>query len=499
MIIIRSNVVLQCIIENDIDGNIMFFKNTSGGTYEFSQYGKLGSYTFPRSASFNLHGIELDISGLKVDCYGGKFDMKSNEYLTKTASKICSSSSNVINSDIFIEDNSISGYGYPGPDTFRKYAIPYISSDDFVKLQNRVRSLDCMHPDVFKHKITAEMFQQWAKDSSKIIKQQLNDLLNQNNKYPKQVSLIYDDRKLKHTTHIVLEFLSKDNCTLKIDNTISLLNILPPKVISSVESTYKVNLEEATESFSKLKPNFIKFHLKQAIGGIHDIELEMSEPISQILYHQYDRMHFMLKEKLQVPIQSVQINTFKLNQKRTLECVPFSIQNKINLFSSHVEEMEVSVLDMAIRIRAEQAILAYLLNGNVSIPRFDEEESACAKVPYTTDERWYPNFPQVCEQINQNLSDLPVEALQKILLAMELDGPSIAYSFKPFLLKNLKSKLDMSAYQELPFTPSSVERAQDIEATLAPTVIYQQQTHTFFLRKPHNEEINLSELQLALT
>jgi hypothetical protein len=469
-----------------------FFNNTHGGVYEYREYGKVGFYTFPAGASANFDGIKLDISGIKVACYAGKFDRKSIVYFAKAVSRL-PSAAGVINSELFINDSAISGDGWPGRVAAERYGIP--DQDAFFSLQERVRSLADDHPDVLEHLRIVLSLRQWAKDEQKKIRDKLNFFVKQNAVFPKKISLLYDDREVGHTTHIVLTYQSEGECTLQIDNTLSTVPMLERTLIDGAKRDHQIDIEEVHESFSPMKPNFIKFHSKER-PIVGDIELEMSRPIAEFfLRNAYNRMIFMLSKKLDLPMRRVAIRSSPYNQKNTNECVPFSIQNKIDFIEQSEPITSESLMERAIRFRAEQAIISYLLNGGSKIPHFDEMTSTKLGFSYPEDE-WYPNYAKVCEELNQRFGHLSQEALEKLMLSLEIDDKSVPLSplFKKLLLEILKAKIDPSAY-EIISTPSlSDDRALELERALLPSVVYNSIAHVFFIKKATYGQMDKTKL-----
>jgi hypothetical protein len=474
---------------------MFLFKNTHGGIYKCNEYGQTITYTFPLGASINLNGIELNISGLTVESYGGRFDDTSVKYFAKAISKIPSASTHIINTSLFMVDRDISGDGYPDREEFNRYKVPYLSPQDFNKIQYVINELPRNHPDLMKHQNTVRFIIKWREDSKNNMKHQLNAIFNQNNVFPKYISILYDDRELEHTTHIILEYTSKNECILKIDNTISIAERFGKALIEQVKTQYNLDITIANESFSNIKPNFIKFHNKD--NPTNSIELELNLPIQQKLIDEvYTRMISALKG-LQVPIRGVLINSSPYNQKLTSECVPFSIQNKINFIEQEKYDGEESVLEKAARVRAEQAVLVYLFNGATNIPKNDEQTCKDLGISYQQ-EQWYPNYAKMCEHLNTIISQAPVAELEELYLAIELDDClSLSDSFKPFLLKCIKSKVDMSHYVSVA-EGLSKEKGQFLQEQYAPSMFFKKSNQTLFASVEYLSQIDKESLDELL-
>lgn len=474
---------------------MFIFQNTSGGTYERKEYGKPVTYIFPKGASINLDGVELNISGLRVECYGGRMDGATNEYFAEVVSRIPSASTNIINTDMFIND-IISGGGYPDRDFFNQYKADYLSPKEFNDLQNLAHTLPMGHPVVVKFENIVHFFHKWAADGQNDIKNRLNTILKQNNIFPKCISIMYDDRKLKHTTHIVLEYKSRNECTLRIDNTLSMVGMVGKPLVEQVKKQYQLDLEEARESFSSEKPTFIRFHNKNNPGE-GDISLEMASPVKQILFNQaYARMTSFLKS-LGVPVKDVAINCSPYNQKLTEECVPFAIQNKINFVEQRKYDGTESVFEMGARIRAEQTLIACLLDGKTSIPRYSEHLCKDMGLVYQP-EHWYPNYAEVSASLKKIISKASLEELSALYVAIDLDGClSLAPSWNQFILECIESKTSLENYSVVG-THVDDTRGQFFHVQLAPSLIFQKNTHTLFASKEYLAQVDRKNLDDAM-
>ncbi len=112
-------------------------------------------------------------------------------------------------------------------------------------------------------------------------------------------------------------------------------------------------------------------------------------------------------------ITTTQIKQTKYNQKRTNECVPFSIQNKIDFITETESDfVNENVNKQRVRFRAEQAILVYLLTGENCLLHYNKEDAQERGVTYK-DCNWYQNYQIVCKEIDFRISRLSLNDLKK--------------------------------------------------------------------------------------
>jgi hypothetical protein len=192
----------------------------------------------------------------------------------------------------------------------------------------------------------------------------------------------------------------------------------------------------------------------------------------------YGRMINILQEQLQIPIAQVKINYSSYNQKNTDECVVFAIQNKIDFIENNSSKFE-SALETGTRLRAEQAVLAYLLQKASQIPHADEQTSKDYNFNYPVSE-WYPNYSEVCGYLDEAISNLEFSDLSKLFLATELDDElSLSPSFKKILLRQMSLKAKPEDYVEIPsWLPE--QEAEMQQQIMAPQILYRKDTHTLF-------------------
>lgn len=463
------------------------FNNTVGGHYNYDNYGKMLTYTFPEKAYIDLKGVKISISGLTVNTYGGKFDGETNQFFNQIASLLPEKSFTEYNTKLFIDDNKVSGNGFPSREDFKKYNINYLNLEEFNTLQQEVNS-DSKHPKAPLLIKTIEFLRNWSTDNQQDIKNKIQSILSRNSFYPKHLSVIYDDRKSKHTTHIVLSYDSPNNCTLRIDNTLSPSYTLFPPHMAQELKKLGINLTTCKESISEKNPRFIEL-FKNKEDEKSAVQIELREPVNSLMFKNcYARMLNILKEQLDVPVNQVKINYSSYNQKNTNECVVFAIQNKMDFIEHHSPSFE-SALETGTRLRAEQTILAYLLQKTLQIPHADEQKSKDCKFNYPTEE-WYANYPEVCCYIDDAISNLECSDLNKLFLATQLDDElSLSISFKKILLQQMSFKARQEDYTEIPsWLPE--QEAEMEQKTMAPQLLYKKDTHTLLFSK---------KIQLQLT
>lgn len=456
------------------------FNNTTDGHYDYDDYGATVSYTFPENAYVDLKGVRISISGLKVSAYGGKFDGESNQFFNQTASLLPEKSFDHYNTKLFIDDSEVSGSGYPGRKDFKKYNINYLNPIEFNALQQEVNS-NTSHPKAPLLIKTIEFLRKWSADNQNDTKTKLQAILSKSPHYPKHLSIIYDDRKLKHTTHIVLSYESPSNCILRIDNTLSpTYTFFPPHMTQQLENL-GINLTTCKESVSKTNSRFIELFKNQA-DEKSAVQLELLEPVNSLMLKvAYARMVNILQEQLEIPITQVNINYSPYNQKNTDECVVFAIQNKIDFIVGNSSTFE-STLETGTRLRAEHAVLAYLLQKTSQIPHADEQTCKDYNFNYPVSE-WYLNYPEVCGYLDRAISNLEFSDLSQLFLATELDSElSLSPFFKKIVLHQMSLKTKSEDYIEIhSWLPE--QEAEMQQQIMAPQILYRKDTHTLFYSK----------------
>jgi hypothetical protein len=353
-----------------------------------------------------VNDMKIPLGNLKVECFGGTLDTDTAEHFTKVASLIKTTNKDVINTAIHICDNEISGEGYPSHKDFKKYGFMYMPRDEFIKYQNKIISENLPH-----HHLLAiiSFFKLWAEDNRKKLLDQMQASLKSKKEFPKKLSVIYDDRKHQHTSHIVLIFESEKQCSLQIDNTVSAAFATFRDEAIAVCKEYDVNPNDCVTSIAKNDPCTIEMRRSVNDKRVF-VAMKLDAPIIQILAENaYGRMKKIMQQLLGLKDIEVNILDSVYNQNATFECVPYSIQNKLDcIHDVAVKPTNEDSRTLGIRLRAQQAVLSYVLTGYRMIPRYDDERSKSFKMDYTT-QNWYPNFEDVCQEL-----DLRITSLRKI-------------------------------------------------------------------------------------
>ncbi len=71
------------------------------------------------------------------------------------------------------------------------------------------------------HKKIVEFCKAFNKKKIEAARSEIQEILSNGKEFPKNISMIYDDRIRKHSFHIILSFLNAKISTLIIDNTLS--------------------------------------------------------------------------------------------------------------------------------------------------------------------------------------------------------------------------------------------------------------------------------------
>lgn len=454
----------------------MFFNKSIGGIYECGDATGKSAYTFPQGVFIQINGVKLDISLLRVENFGGKYDKRTIEHFVEVASKIQPRARNTLN-PIFLKDSLVSGGGYPRKEDFERYQLPFFSRQDFIGLQKFCNT--SANPEkrlVEKAKALVSFFNKWTEDNRRIFQKQLNTLLEANAYFPKKISVAYDDSDKGHTTHIVLEYISKDNCILHIDNTSSLSRGATNKILQ-ICAENNLDFSIAKETINE-RPNCITLRTKT-----REIHIEVHS-INELIQDLCGRMGQILHDRLGIPIKNTSFLLSPYNQKNSDECAPFAIQNQLDFIEGKPKNLRLEdrVPQIAARVRAEQAVMSYLFTGRRRIPRFDEATACDYGFTYASDDIWYPNYPQVCNEIDQRIGALPFPLLERLYLATELgELSSLHHSFQAHLFKCIDVKSNPADYEPLCASSLSEEDSIELQKMLAPTILYR--VNTFFVKK----------------
>ncbi|MFC3909900.1 hypothetical protein ACFORL_12555 [Legionella dresdenensis] len=461
------------------------FYNTPGGTYSFYPDKKPKAYTFPTDAYIEINKVRISLSGIKVNVHDIGYDSESISAFSKSAALVHSRNPGVINTPLYINDSNISD-GVPSRQDLARFHVPFISPDEFEVLVRRLHGLSfhSTNPD-------AKRFFQLKRDFAVIenayknqYKEKIKKQLSQLSTYPKHLSIIYDDRRLQHATHIILTYHSTTECSLQIDSTISFLFVMyGPNVYRFLAEGHSINYDTCIEKINPLHPNVIDVYCSSA-DTKPAISFEFSAPIDEMIFNCcYARMVKVLC-LLDIPLKKVVLHHTPYNNKFTLHCVPFAIQNKIDFVLGESHAIAESVFESGLRIRAEQAVLSYLTGGFEAIPHYDAVTAADFKVTYSP-EKWYSNFDEVCSALRKAIAELSYQELESLYLSTEVnDACEIANSIKKYIKQVLLSKAATDeSFIPIPVNENNREEAERLDFIHAPAILYSQSTATLFASK----------------
>jgi predicted HicB family RNase H-like nuclease len=385
------------------------FHKTTGGLATDNE--NLVSYTFPKGAVIEVNDLKISLANLKVECFGGTLDTDTAEHFTKVAALV-KTNKDVINAAIYICDNDISGEGYPGPDDFKKYGLTFMTNPEFKKYRDKILSEELPRHEL---KAMVTFFKRWAEDNRKILLDQIQAALKSKKEFPKKLSVIYDDRIHKHTSHIVLIFESKKRCTLQIDNTLSAAFYTFRDQALALCKEYNVNPDNCISSIAKHDPYTIELRRSVNDNKVFSA-MQLDVPIIKLLTEDaYGHMKKIMQQLLSLTDIQVKILNSVYNQNATYECVPYSIQNKLDAIDDvAVKPTNEGSRNRGIRFRAQQAVLSYLMTGCRIIPRYNDMRAQYFQMDYTT-QNWYPNFETVCKELDLRNPSLSKTTSQKSL------------------------------------------------------------------------------------
>jgi hypothetical protein len=454
------------------------FRNTTGGDYQDN--GVKAFYTFPKGAVFEINDVSIPLEGMTVDCYGGQFDGGSIEHFTKVSSLLHPQKEGTDNTAIFINDNDISGRGYPLRDEFLKYGIDYLSAMEFNNYKNKICNEDLPTDKLRK---IINFFQEWAAGNRTKISDEIQKIVGKNNRFPKNLSMIYDDRLLKHTTHIVLSFETPNRCILHVDNTLSPLFTFFSAYLPLIVNQLKIDADECPEKIADDQSRFVELYKNKDCNEESPTKLELSLPVNQIFIAEcYKRMKEMLG-KLGLEIRDVKIHHSFYNQKMTDECVTYAIQNKLDYVTGNHEKSNETVRQNGIRLRAEHAVLSYLLSGNIFIHRYNDQHAGDFGFKYD-ETSWYPNYTDVCKKLDDEIKRLSFDDLNKLYLSTEIDDTTkLSTRFVDLILSAMKDKLPNDEYKQIASSDFSQERAIFMEKIMAPGIFYNKEKQSLFIAK----------------
>lgn len=393
------------------------FHNTINGEYLAQKNGLKTSYKFPENASILLGNTSIPLSGLTVECYGGTFDAITIQQFANTVSYVKAADTNIYNTDIFITSMQLRKNDYPSRKDFFLQGIEFMSLKDLDQLQKAMKSgFSISEFQEMHHEQIVKFIKKFNNDKITSFKKRIDDILNNQNQFPKNISIIYDDRDLKHTTHIILEFINSGQFNLIIQNTLSpLYTFIGPENIKKVaEHMDPLKCREiVNEDSLVLSGNGKVYKFNIIIDFFNDIYLNMIENLKKIGY-----------EMLEIELKDLN------NQKNTSECVILSMQNKLDYISAKkAEDNTESVNRKRIRTRAEMTVLLYLLTADKNILRHDDSDAKDRGVEYKSDD-WYPNYANVCNELDKKLFNLSLPELEDLHSLYTMDSTKLAPVFK---------------------------------------------------------------------
>lgn len=451
------------------------FRNTAGGHHTDNDSKTI--YTFPKNAVFEINGVSIPLGGMTVECYGRGFDGDSIGHFTNVASSIIPHKQDIYNTSIFISDQDIRKDGYPSPKDFLKNGMEYISPADLRTYQEKV--LDQGLPRDHLNKIVVFVTKEWQAGNRQRILREIQAVVEENQKFPKNISIIYDDRGLKHTSHIVLSFETPDKCVLHIDNTLSPFFTFNSQHLK-ISTHETINPYECLEKIKNDESRFIElYNAEEKLCA----SLEFSLPVNEMfITKHYKRMKEML-ESIGLKIKDVKIHHSLHNQKDTYECVPYAIQNKLDYVADTKGQPNEAARQQGIRLRAEHAILSYLFSGNTCIPRNEDKHALDRGIKHDVS-TWYPNFPEVCMKLDESIKSLSFTELRRLYLSIELDDTNkISEKFAELLLSAMKVKLPADEYTVITGSNFDKNRASLVEKIMAPNVFYNEKQRSLFTLK----------------
>lgn len=469
------------------------FYNTVGGQYKRDKTKKRVFYTFPDNAYCEIDGVKIPLGQLTVQCQGEHLDGATIEHFTKVSSSVASRTP-IFNTSLLICDNDISETGYPLRADFEKKGIEYLDSNTYNAWIDEFRLK--MPPKDDKRRVQVEKIQtfikQWASQNRKDLSDKINEIVSKDNIFPKNISIIYDDRHMQHASHVVLSFQSKTTCTLRVDSTVSPTVVLLPADQLDLLSTLKIDIEEYDETTKDLDNH------SQIILAKKDKEpivLGMSGSVDDFFKNRlYARMKDMI-QSLGFNVSNVELRHSRHNVKMTAECVPFAVQDKIDYVTGRQTATEEKASQKGIRLRAEQAILSYLVTGEPSIAHYDDNVRRDCHNPVCDPTEWYPNYREVCEKLNTRIKALSFAELRTLYLAQEIDADvQLAFKIRGLILEGLREKLDPQEYSEKAMDACAPE-IEAWEAFMAPDLLFVKPTTVYVQNGWPKNEQKMAELE----
>lgn len=445
------------------------FYNTVGGLYKRDKTQKRVSYTFPDNAYCEIDGVKIPLGQLEVQCQADQLDGATLEHFTKVSSMVAAHSKNIFNTSILINDNDISGTGYPLRDEFEKNGIEFIDAKTF---NERVDELNRTNPakddtNYIHMKKIESLIKKSGRDNRDQLAVKIKEIVNKDGVFPKKLSLIYDDRRMQHASHIVLDFQSENTCTLHIDNTLSPTIAIIPNMMGMLLAN-GIKIDEYDEAIDLSDPKGIQL----TANGKEPIFLALFESADAFFKkHTYARMKAMIKA-LGFNVIDVEVHYTLYNIKSTFECIPFAIQNKLDYVTGNQTYTAETAGQKGTRIRAQKAILSYLVTGVPLIAHFDESVRRDTQCPVLDENEWYPNYPEVCEELQRRIKALSFADLRTLYLSQQIDAQvELSYKIRQLILQGLREKLDSQGYCATTSNIDPVE-LEALESWMAPSLLF---------------------------
>lgn len=452
-----------------------------------------------------------------------QFDFDSLRHFASVGSKITPTAPKVVNTGICIIDDeiepSLDPYKYPTREAYLKHAKSYRPDHYLLPAMQMIAGNQPIETFASQFKMVNEMA---AKEKRAELFKQIMEHVNKDEVFPKSLSLIYDDRKLRRTNHIVLVFSDKNTCSVTFDCNLSMVYSFGGKERSYVKLVEQqgYNPYKCREKIVPGKPYWWGLYNKR---NEYLMSLIFTEDANKMMFNYAYKHIWQNLKKLGLNIKSCKINYTKYSEKGTDECLPFAIQNQLDFLHGTVSEYSLDdARELGIRLRAQQAILSYLLIGSSTIARFSQDalSELCAtsyldsdrsfdmksfmdaklqfiqKTKYQ-DGSWYPNFEEACKTIDGKITSLPFSDLAKLYLAIGTKGVTqLAASFKGVLNQALLSKVEGEGEAEYIKMSSAGIDAQIIAImeTHPIKVLHNAKTQTFYYHKSVD-----SDLQKCLT
>lgn len=230
--------------------------------------------------------------------------------------------------------------------------------------------------------------------------------------FPKEISLIWDDRFTQHTSHVILTFHDSKTYSILIDNTHSPTYTIANQYFKQVFDSLDFLTTDIVEKISDLPPHSIQICHS---SGKTLIEILLTDSPSDVFKgYAYASIDETMRN-FDWTLKKVDVRQSRYNAKGVdHSCVALAVQNKLDYITGRVSELGKTAVEAGFLIRAQQAILSYLLTGKSSIPYKIILNSIGEKLEYPN---WYLNYEEVCSKLNAAIEGLSFGDLQSLYLA----------------------------------------------------------------------------------